>query len=160
MKNPINKRFLKIWQPATQGKKSDKVVQFELDLHKKLFNIFHVGDWYYMVFNLPESRFDVVSPQVETVLGHKMEDFDLNYLLNHIHPEDLPHFLNFETFLIKFFEKFSPEQISKYKMRYDYRLLKPDGSYIRILQQTMVIEHDEHGAIFRTLAMHTDISHL
>lgn len=160
MKNVINQDFLKIWQPITQGKKSDNALQFELDIHKVLFNMFQVGDWYYMVFNLPESKFDVVSPQVETVLGHKIEDFDLTYLLNHIHPEDLPHFLNFETFLIKFFEKFSIEQIMKYKMRYDYRVRKADGTYIRVLQQTVVIEHDEQGAVFRTLTVHTDISDL
>src|SRR3546814_13302469 len=48
----------------------------------------------------------------------------------------------------------------KYKSRYDYRLRKKDGSYIRILQQIVTIQTDEDGAVLRTFVVHTDISHL
>jgi DNA-binding CsgD family transcriptional regulator len=46
----------------------------------------------------------------------------------------------------------------KYKMRYDYRLKKADGEYIRILHQAVAIEHNEKGEIFRTFGVHTDIT--
>src|SRR3546814_2386036 len=48
----------------------------------------------------------------------------------------------------------------KNKSRYDYRLRKKDGSYIRILQQIVTIQTDKDGAVLRTFVVHTDISHL
>ncbi len=46
----------------------------------------------------------------------------------------------------------------KYKIRSDYRFRKSDGSYVRLLQQGLVLEHDEKGGILRTLIIHTDIT--
>jgi len=48
----------------------------------------------------------------------------------------------------------------KYKIRYDYRIRKKDGNYIRVLQQGLVLQYDESGGINRTLIIHTDITHL
>ena len=48
----------------------------------------------------------------------------------------------------------------KYKVRYDYRVKKNDGGFIRILHQSTIIEHDQNGGIIRTLGVHTDITHL
>ena len=48
----------------------------------------------------------------------------------------------------------------KYKIRYDFRVKKKNGDYIRVLHQSIVIEHGENGEIIRTLAVHTDINHL
>src|SRR3546814_14322721 len=48
----------------------------------------------------------------------------------------------------------------KYKSRYDYRIRKKDGTYIRIMQQIVTIQSDDEGAVLRTFVVHTDISHL
>jgi DNA-binding CsgD family transcriptional regulator len=160
MKISIFQESRNIWKTAVKGSKTEHDLQFELEIHKKLLNIFQVGDWYYLVFNLPDSRLDLVGGSVESMLGVKPEMLTLDYLLGHIHPEDLPFFLNFEHFIVQFFDKLSLDKIMKYKVRYDYRLRKPDGSYFRILQQTITIEHDEKGALLRTFIVHTDITHL
>jgi DNA-binding CsgD family transcriptional regulator len=52
------------------------------------------------------------------------------------------------------------DKIQKYKTRYDYRVKKADGNYIRVLQQILTIENGADGAIIRTLGIHTDITHL
>ncbi|AKQ47447.1 LuxR family transcriptional regulator [Rufibacter radiotolerans] len=78
-----------------------------------------------------------------------------------IHPEDLPFFLNFEATVVDFFNQLEPEQCMKYKVRYDYRLQKADGQYIRILQQAICIQvGDTPGSFMRSLDLHTDITHL
>jgi DNA-binding CsgD family transcriptional regulator len=160
MKPSIFQESRNIWKNAVKGSKTAQGLEFELEIHKKLLNIFQVGDWYYVVLNLPDSRLDRVGGSIEPLLGVKPEMVTLDYLLGHIHPEDLPFFLNFEHFIVRFFDELPIEKIMKYKVRYDYRIRKPDDTYIRILQQTITIEHDENGALLRTFIVHTDISHL
>jgi DNA-binding CsgD family transcriptional regulator len=158
MKLSIFKESRNIWETATKGSKTDNDLQFELDIQKKLLNIFQVGDWYYLVFNLPASQLDLVSPSIEQVLGTAPENVNLDYLLGIIHPEDMPFFLNFEHFIVRFFDKLPVDKILNYKVRYDYRVRKTDGTYIRVLQQTVTLEHDEKGALLRTFIVYTDIS--
>ncbi|ALJ01435.1 hypothetical protein DC20_13055 [Rufibacter tibetensis] len=80
--------------------------------------------------------------------------------MDNIHPDDLPWFLNFENAVTEFFLKLPPGKSMKYKVRYDYRIKKANGQYIRILQQVVTIQADEAGGVLRTLGVHTDISHL
>jgi DNA-binding CsgD family transcriptional regulator len=160
MKLSIYEESRNIWKTAAKGSKTEHELQFELDIHKKLLNIFQVGDWYYLVFNLPASRLDLVSASIEQVLGTPPEKVDLNYLLSIIHPEDMPFFLNFEHFIVRFFGDLPIEKILNYKVRYDYRVRRTDGTYLRVLQQTVTIEHDENGALLRTFIVYTDISQL
>jgi DNA-binding CsgD family transcriptional regulator len=160
MKVSIFQESRTIWQAAVKGSRIEKNLQFELEIHKKMLNIFQVGDWYYLVFNLPESKLDLISPSIEQVLGTPPAKVDLNYLLGIIHPDDMPFFLNFEHFIVRFFGELPIDKIMKYKVRYDYRVRKTDGTYIRVLQQTVTIEHDENGALLRTFIVYTDISHI
>jgi len=160
MKTSIINEAKSAWQVITKGSSPNAQIQFELEVHKKLLNIFQVGDYYYMIFNIPETKLDFVSPHTEAVLGVAPANFTLEYLLENIHPDDHPYFLNFEHFVADFFSKLTVEKICNYKVRYDYRIRKSNGDYIRILQQVVTIEHDENGAVLRTLCVHTDISHL
>jgi len=148
-----------IWQQISSGVTS-KHADFEIDIYKRLLNIFQVGDYYYYIFNLQELKFDLMSKEIKTVLGYNPEDVDLPGLLSKIHPEDHPWFLNFENKVIEFFGKLAVHQIPNYKVRYDYRIKKSDGTYIRILQQVVTIDYDESGRLLRTFGVHTDISHL
>ena len=76
------------------------------------------------------------------------------------HPDDRPYFLNFEHKAAQFLAMLPIKKLMKYKVRYDYRVQKKSGEYIRVLQQSTAIEHDENGGIIRTLSIHTDITHL
>lgn len=159
MKPLVYNEALKIWDKISVGQKLTEV-KFELEVHKKLLQIFQVGDYYYLIFSLKESLFDLVSKEVETVLGYKPEEFDLSTLLSIIHPEDQAWFLNIENKVAEFFRKLTLAQIPNYKVRYDYRIKKSNGEYIRILQQVITIQHNEEGGVLRTFVVHTDISHL
>ena len=159
MKPVIFEEALKIWDKISTGEKLNEVV-LELEVHKKLLNIFQVGDYYYFILNLKDSKFDFMSKEVETVLGYKPKELDIFTLINKIHPDDQPWFLNIENKVIEFFGKLPIEQIPNYKVRYDYRIKKSNGEYIRILQQIVTIQHSETGGVLKTFVVHTDISHL
>ncbi|MCW3115248.1 MAG: hypothetical protein JWR18_3644 [Segetibacter sp.] len=146
----------KIWGKITENAKEAEL-EFSLEIHKKLLNFFQVGDYYYYIFNVKESKFELISSEIKNVLGYHPDEVDVAFLLSNIHPDDQPWFLNFENKVAEFFATLSPEQISNYKVRYDYRIRTKGGGYIRILQQVVTIQYDGNK-ILRTFGVHTDIS--
>jgi len=148
-----------IWEKVTSNT-APQQLDFELDLFKKLLNFFQVGDYFYCVFNLQEIRLDKVSDDVLPVLGYQASEFTIELLMENIHPDDRPWFLNFENKAREFLSALPVEKLMKYKIRHDFRIKKKDGTYIRLLHQAMIIEHDENGQILRTVALETDITHL
>ena len=155
----FNDEANKIWRRHAPGSTPD-LLQMELDLYKKLLNFFQVGDYYYYIFNFQTLEFDVVSQGLGTVLGYNPSEFTVEFFMGTIHPEDAPWLLSFEDKTSHFFAEIPQEKIMKYKNRYDYRVRKKDGSYIRILHQASIVQMDENGSLIRTLGIHTDITHL
>ena len=149
----------KIWSEIAQHKTPGEL-QLEVELYKKLLNIFQVGDYYYFIFNPPQMVIEFASASVTDVLGYQPEELTLEGLFNIIHPDDLPHFLSFEATVTEFWKQLPPEKVMKYKSRYDYRIRKKNNDYLRILQQIVTIQSDQDGAVLRTFVVHTDISHL
>lgn len=157
MKSLIIKNASEIWNRASIG---ELVISKDIELEdkNKLLSIFQVGDSYYFIFNIKDLTLDFISNEVIAVLGYKPEELDLFTLVSLIHPSDHPWFLNFENKANKFFSKLSLEQYSNYKVRYDYRIRKKNGDYIRILQQIIVIDYSAECGILKTFGLHTDIS--
>lgn len=133
---------------------------FDLEVQKKLLNIFAVGDYYYFIFNVQEFKFDFMSGEVEKILGYKLDEVNPQMLFNKIHPDDQPWVLNVEHKVTEFIGGLSLEQVPNYKFRYDYRIQKSNGEYIRILQQIVTLQHDEIGGVMKSFVIHTDISSL
>ena len=159
MKKLLFDEARKNWLEIGHHKKPGDL-KLEVELYKKMLNIFQVGDFYYMVFNPPEGIIEYTSSSITPILGYEPSEFRLEMLMEIIHPDDLPYFLDFETTVTRFWKQLPPEKVMKYKSRYDYRLRKKNGEYMRILQQIVTIQSDEHGAVLRTFVVHTDISHI
>ena len=147
----------KIWGtiPTTENIKD---VDFDVCKQKKLLDIFHVGEYYYFIFNVRKSSMEMISPEMQTMLGYPIELMNLPFFAEIIHPDDLPYYLNFENAITNFFNTQSGGDLFKYKVQYDFRLKKADGNYIRILNQFVIIQHDAENV--RTFVVNTDISHL
>lgn len=151
---------VKIWKNNFSKEISVDELKFELDLHKKLLNFFQVGDFYYFIMNLSTVSFDLVSTSITSVLGYDPAEVDLYFLFNCIHPEDQIWYTNFENENVNFLLNLPKEKIPKYKVRMDFRMRKKNGEYIRLMHQSIAIQQYEDGGIFRTLCVHTDITHL
>ncbi|MBA0882157.1 hypothetical protein [Flavobacterium undicola] len=80
-----------MWKPITRPKKSAEELFIDLEVDKKLFNIFQVEDFYYMIINVPGANFGFVSENIEKVLGVSAKGFSLA-----------------DFFLIEFIPKTSP----------------------------------------------------
>jgi len=148
-----------IWKKATSGS-TPKHLSFQLDLYRKLLSFFQAGDYYYYIFNIKTSSLDLVSDGIETVLGYTPSEMTLQFLMDKLHPEDRPLFLNFEFKAVEFLSQLPVEKLMDYKVKFDFRLRRKDNKYIRILHQAIVVEHDPDGLLLRTLGLHTDITHL
>lgn len=72
---------------------SDKIL-----LHNKLLNFFHVGDYYYYIFNISSISIEFIQDQMTTLLGYAKEDFTVETLFSKIHPDDVAHFVNFRKY--------------------------------------------------------------
>ncbi|MAZ25860.1 MAG: hypothetical protein CL868_02125 [Cytophagaceae bacterium] len=149
----------KIWKEIGQHK-TPSDLKLEVELYKKLISIFQVGDYFYLIFNPPEMKIEYCSKSIATMLGYNPEEFSAEVLMQIIHPDDLPFFLAFEARVTDFWKALPPDKVLKYKSRYDYRMRKSNGEYIRLLQQIVCIHSDDEGAVLRTFCVYTDISHL
>lgn len=132
----------------------------ELDIHKKLLNVFHIGNFYYYIFNCAEAKIEYISESMCDILGYEKNYFCVDNLPQMIHPEDFSYFLTFEARVTEFFTRLPADQVMSYKVSYDYRMRKADGGYVRILHQATTIQSDENGAVLRVLGVHTDITKL
>ncbi|MDD3005155.1 LuxR C-terminal-related transcriptional regulator [Flavobacterium sp.] len=151
----------KTWNEISRYQEKEMDIKFELEIHKKLLNIFQVGDYYYYIFNPAKAGFEYISENVKKVMKvENPEDFSPQYIFENMHPEDQIRFLANEQKVTEFFSKLTPEQVLKYKVSYDYRMKTTEGIYKWILMQTVTIQTNELGAVIRVIGVQTDITHL
>ena len=132
----------------------------EIDAYKKLTDFFLAGESFYFTMNHHKMDFEFVSKEIKTVLGYEPDEFTIPFAIQIIHPEDRPYFLRMGETLYSFISQITFEKFLNYKMRYDIRYQKKDGSYCRVLYQTIIIEHDGLDRILRTFGTYTDITYL
>ena len=136
------------------------LLEFELDIYKKLLNFFVIGDSYYFILNHHSSTFEFVSKEIEDVMGYQPSEFTIPFMNSQLHPDDRSWFLSIGNSIVNFFSQLAIEKVSKYKVRFDIRFRKKNGDYARILYQGIMLEHDDTGRFLRTLSVHTDITYL
>lgn len=144
--------------------KIPKAVSEQIDLsQKELINqymdVFHFGEYFYVIFNTGTAEMEYVSPTIEHVLGYKPEDFYLQVVIDNIYPDDLPYYYHYEQSAVRFFSSLNEDLFFKYKFAYDYRLKTKNGSYKRVQQQIVPIYYFPEGGV-RTLGIFTDLTHL
>jgi len=149
----------RVWDKINQsGAALD--LTFQLEVHRKMLEFFHIGNFYYYLFDVKNACFKYVSSDIYKVLGYDAEKVDFNFFLSKIHPADQKILLNNEKAIVDFFAKLPNDKISKYKVSYDYRVRNNRDEYIRILQQWIIVQFNDEENLVTTLGVHTDITHL
>jgi len=147
-----------IWEDVIRDGKEIRL-ELDLEIHKRMLNIIHIGPFYYYIFDIPSSALSFVSASVTEVLGYSLEEFTLGFFFsNVIHPDDVQYYVNFENKVVEFFNTLTVENIFKYKVQYEFRVRKKTGEYIRVLQQVVTLETTETGGVNKSFGIHTDIS--
>lgn len=93
---------------------------------------------YIFIYDCYENSILYVNKAFETLTGYNSHEFNLDFLIGMIHPEDVPYF--------------------KYLLSYWYRIKTKNGSYIRILRQCQALEVNNSGHLTKTLVIHKRIA--
>lgn len=124
----------------------------------KYIDVFHIGEYFYVIFNTQIADMEYVNPNILQVLGYHSEEFRFQLLLENMHKDDLPYFYHYEQCAVHFFSSLPSDLFFKYKFAYDYRIKTKSGHYKRLHQQVIPIYYFPDGGV-RTLAIFTDLTH-
>lgn len=149
---------LTLWQGVVQNEPITEL-QWQMDVYQQLFNFFQVGQSYFYIFNFAIMEVEYVSPEIKTVLGFDRR-LQVSEFMARIHPDDSSYYLNFENEAVRFLRDLPYDKLGKYKVQYDFRVRNASGEYIRLLQQAILIHFDEQKNFYRSMAVHSDISHI
>lgn len=114
------------------------------------------------IMDLRTMQYTFISSNVKQVLGYEAHDFvnqGVPFIFRIIHPDDLPKTAKLINLIWDFLVSLPISQRQKYKFSTDYRVIKPDGSYIRILEQNTILQLDRKGNITHLLGVSSDITH-
>ncbi len=150
----------KIWSTVVDtAPGSLNELKLQLEFHKRLLNIFQPGTYYYLIFSMYRSEFDLVSPGIADVLGYAPVEITVQLFMSKMHPDDMPYFLAFEQRVTEFYLALPYEKIPYYKVQYDFRIKDRNDKYVRILHQAVQVDYDQDN-FYRSLVVHTDITHI
>lgn len=160
MKNQAISKVKEVWE------KENKIlspVPFKAykEIIDKAAKLFSAGSYYYYIFNFENLEMEYVHPNVQDILGIKPEAFNVDAILNSMHPEDLAKMHQKEKKVLDFFmHKISREEMLQYKVVYLIRLRNTKGAYKTILHQVKTLTVSEDRKIQRVIGIHTDVTHL
>src|ERR1700750_501433 len=145
----FKKEFEKAFKWYANEGAAPEMLKVEVDLYKKLLNFLLVGDSYYFIIDHHSLSFEVVSKEVEDIMGYLPSEFDIPFMNSKIHPDDRSWFIVIGQDISNFFSGLPIDKVSKYKVRYDIRFRKKNGDYARILYQGVLLDYDEQGRFLR-----------
>ena len=154
-----NHEFRKIFS-LYGNRNSPSILNPDFDVYKRLWNFLLPGDSFWIVVNFHMLNLEFVSKEIEQVLGYSQSEFTVSFLNQIMHPDDVPWFLTFGNIVLKFYSQLTMDKLMKYKVRYDVRLRKSNGEYVRVLNQGILVEHDNDGRFLRTIIVYSDITYL
>lgn len=158
-KNPKMLIAEELWKRIPKPPQSLPVA-LEQDIIRKLIDLFHIGSYYYFVFNSQTFKHESSGRSSSfNILEYSVEEMTIEKMIESFHPQDLPYFYQFEADAHRFWAQLPEEKYFKYKFSYDIRILDKDGEYKRVLMQVIPFSPVEEGGV-RTLNIMTIISHL
>lgn len=107
---------------------------------------------YIFIYDCFENSILYFNSAFETITGH--EHLSLEFLLEIIHPDDLPYFFEHEEKGLAFTNTLQFNEHFRYTLSYTYRIRKADGNYLRILQECQAIEVNNSGHLTKTFVTH------
>lgn len=114
---------------------------------------------YFFIFDCFANNILFTNNAFKTVTGFEINNFNLNLLLDIIHPEDYDYFMKCEERYLDFTNKLKFSEHFKFTHSYTYRIKTKEGNYIRILQECQALEVNESGHLTKTLVNHKKIDY-
>jgi DNA-binding CsgD family transcriptional regulator len=149
----------KIWNEHTENPSHHYEENGNFLKLKNILDTVSIGEYFFYVVNLHVGEIEHTSPSIESILGYKPEDFNLELYVKIIHPDDLPYLIDIQ----KDVSEFTIKNISKrihYKFCYDFRIKDINDEYHQVYIQHFYAELSESFNPQRALSLLTDITHI
>jgi DNA-binding CsgD family transcriptional regulator len=114
------------------------------------------------IIDMRTMQYIFISSNVKQMLGYEAHYFleqGVPFVSQIMHPSDLPRTAKIVKLIWDFLLALPPAERQKYKFNGDYRIVKPDGSTVRILEQNTILQLDRQGNITHLLGVGSDITH-
>ena len=136
----------------------------ELSKNSVVFNdlvqLLQPGKHFIFVLNEIQSKFEWISPSFSNIIDYNESELHNLFDKHYIHPDDLESVMDIERNIQRFVSKTSPDELHNFKIIYDYRFRKKDGSYIRLLLQQIHISEKKSSLSHKIIGIVCDISYL
>ncbi len=93
----------------------------------------------------------------DTVFGYNDKQFDMGFVFDKYHPEDAPIIQNIVKELVIQMMDITIPELSNI-LNISYRFKKKNGTYARVLSNTIVYQTDDSDRVLNILIKYTDIS--
>lgn len=135
----------------------EKLYNNQKSLHSKQPDQKNLIDNYFFIFDCINNNILFTNVSFETLTGYDSATFNIDKLLEIIHPDDLKYFYQCEETGLNFTNGLTFNEHYQYLMSYTYRIITKDGQEVYLLQQCQAIEVNNQGNLSKTLVMHKRI---
>ncbi len=114
------------------------------------------------VLHVGTGKYDHVGSILPRLLGYAPDAFTTGgseFTRRLLHPADADALEELKDRTAEFLREVPPPQRVGYQYNYDYRLRKSDGTYLRLLEQSTVLQTNSRGEITHLAGTCTDITH-
>ena len=127
-----------------------------------LENVLSLGPCFVYMLDYRTMKYIYLSTSFKNILGYDIPEIlegGPQVLFQQLHPEDSQELMS-HTFkkMMEFYHDIPVEERKKIRCSYDYRLKRADGKYLRLLQQTLVVDIDSEGKPLVDIGIVSDIT--
>jgi DNA-binding CsgD family transcriptional regulator len=153
--------FLAIWKNNSAESENSDFSHY-IKSNPLIENVLSLGPCFVYMLNYKTMKYIYLSPSFTNILGYDIGDpmnEGTQFFYNIIHPDDLKELME-NTFkkILEFYYDCPIEDRKKIRCTYDYRVKRKDGKYVRLLQQTLVVEIDNEGNPVCDIGIISDIT--
>lgn len=115
------------------------------------------------VIDLQTMRYLCAIGDLEPIIGWSNEEIlreGVPFFLSKLEEVDYLGLEKMSMAMTEYVSNLRPEELATFKSFFDFRMIRPNGHRVRILQEGIVLKQDLAGNIWLLLALISDISHL
>lgn len=152
--------FLNLWQNNNENTIQD--FSKYIESNPLLDSVLGLGPCFLYMLNYKTMKYLYLSSNTKSILGYdtkEVQEAGPSFFFNITHPDDLSELMG-TTFkkILEYYNSTDREDRKNIRCTYDYRVKRADGKYIRLLQQTCVVEIDEDGYPLADIGIVSDIT--
>ena len=157
-------RKLKLFEifDETSNFLANDIIEVDKSKVNEVFStLYSPGLSYQGIFAFGIRDFVHVTDSVFELFGEDAATFNIESLLDRIHPDDVEYFLKVKKITAYFFFKFiDKELITEYKLSFQFRMKNAKGEYRQILHQAAPLALDADMNLSSVLISQSDITHI